>query len=129
MREIKFRAVPKDPDCPTSNRYYEVLVIDFDNNHASSVCDCGGVHWITLKFDSLVQFTGLHDKNGKEIYEGDIIQIAYDQTCIGQVVYEDGRFTATEFVNSSYLGQDDVESMGIEVIGNIHENPELLEDK
>jgi uncharacterized phage protein (TIGR01671 family) len=74
------------------------------------------------------QYTGLKDKNGKEIYEGDIVDFVDDGECIGVVEYD-----APEF----YLNADATNwgAMYLErtrcqrVIGNIHENPELLEEE
>ena len=68
-----------------------------------------------------MQYTGLKDKNGKEIYEGDII-CAYDRN--GSVVYDELR--------ASYIVHDRWSEVlchvanACEVIGNIYENPELL---
>ena len=66
----------------------------------------------------LMQFTGLHDKNGKEIYEGDIVtdgvgkyKIVYDLKLAGYQPY--------------CIFRDDPENY-CEVIGNIYENPELI---
>jgi len=68
-------------------------------------------------------FTGLHDKNGKEIYEGDIV--AYNKDYGGdktfEVEYKKGGFT----IQNALIGVCKQESL--EVIGNIYENPELLE--
>lgn len=67
------------------------------------------------------QFTGLHDRTGKEIYEGDVIKYYYynreDDYGEGQdvVVYSDCAFNVSPNHNKQ-----------IEVIGNIHENPELV---
>jgi uncharacterized phage protein (TIGR01671 family) len=77
----------------------------------------------------LMQFTGLHDKNGKEIYEGDIIEYTIfdyegnDTQKVGQVNIGEGDFSW--WCGDNYLAvvsKDDER----EVIGNIYENPELL---
>lgn len=77
------------------------------------------------------QFTGLHDRNGKEIWEGDIIKQEFwlcgrnQGTFIGQVVYRAPAF-AVMFEQNFKL---DLICTGryCEVIGNVFENPELLE--
>lgn len=83
-----------------------------------------------LKHDDKNQFTGLLDKNEKEIYEGDIVcgKMFYDRDAepekiVGTVVFQDGAFQ---------LNIDDMNVehyFELEIIGNIHENPELLEKK
>jgi uncharacterized phage protein (TIGR01671 family) len=71
----------------------------------------------------LMQFTGLHDKNGKEIYEGDIVQR-------GVIIFERGKFQGCYFDSNGNLEEtweDDLyQERNIEVLGNIYENPELL---
>ena len=62
----------------------------------------------------LMQYTGLKDKNGKEIYEGDIVQFLIHRKLV-EWSQEEARFTCPGAVNG-------------EVIGNIYENPELLEN-
>jgi uncharacterized phage protein (TIGR01671 family) len=79
----------------------------------------------------VMQFTGLHDKNGKEIYEGDILRIEHpykDREYIGEVVYEYYMFMVNGFYFTHYDNPSDAfeEMKYVEVIGNIYENPELL---
>ena len=75
----------------------------------------------------LMQFTGLHDKNGKEIYEGDILK-TFPIISSDKIAY-DSFNVLVKFINSSWiangiLGKRQAEIS--EVIGSIYENPELL---
>ena len=107
MREIKFRAWDKD-----LNRMWSDPSVNYES----------------LKDESLVwmQYTGLKDRNGKEIYEGDIRCGKYyfdteDQTRF-QVMKWDKKSTCFY-----WDGPEIPRFIGVEVIGNIHENPELLQ--
>lgn len=85
----------------------------------------------------LMQSTGLFDKNGKEIFEGDVIAIEVDdtETPINARVFQNSKigvlmfhvFEDNEDVPMVELLEDN--SVAFEIIGNIYENPELLEEK
>jgi len=124
MREIKFRAWDKS----TKKMYYEGFSISCTGQSDSD----GGVYFsgrIFKKYNPLeieyMQFTGLLDKNGKEIYEGDVMEWVEDPEDYfrGEVVFEEVAF--------AIKGQDNLNSLNYDefvIIGNIYENPELLKE-
>ena len=143
MREIKFRLPTK---CQNSHFRWEYFVLDFPENGAvkrewgQKNCDCP-THGIDQGFSSIgtaQQYTGLKDKNGKEIYEGDVLRWKYKDDngyrtqkgdkIIGAVWYNTG---TTEYRVEK--GNDDsrlneFNTSEIEIIGNIYENPELISE-
>ena len=84
--------------------------------------------WVVYT-DTLGQFTGLTDKNGKKIFEGDIVQCVRThcdgEEMIGHITFHDCCFCVKE---KKSINQPAMDLCGdFEVIGNIHDNPELLE--
>lgn len=80
----------------------------------------------------VMQYVGLNDKNGKEIYEGDIVEISREQwenphgidyPLQGKLKFK------IEYEEGSFLPVSEMPSKHFEVIGNIYENPELLEEE
>jgi hypothetical protein len=72
----------------------------------------------------LMQFTGLHDKNGKEIYEGDIV--VTPRGISRQVVFLDGCFQGIYIYDSCNGNCLREWGSSLEIVGNVYENPELL---
>lgn len=89
-----------------------------------------------VKDDTVGQFTGLHDKNGKRIFEGDIVEVTsiryedFMKKMLCEIVYDNGLccfdFLALDRKRCMCATIPDAE---IEVIGNIHDNTELLNKK
>ncbi len=125
MRTIKFRGY---------NRKNKQWLYGFylQNRGAHFVCPdefATGKSWDDYEVDpdTVGQFTSLTDKNGKEIYEGGIVQCG---DFVYQVVYEGKRYASFGLLRSKdvfmhYFGEA-MEASECTVIGNIHDNPELL---
>lgn len=78
--------------------------------------------------DTVGQFTGLHDKNGKEIYEGDILDFPEDKDFLPEtVIFNEGCFMVEGDYSTIAMNTIDTEYRTI--ISNIHDNPELLNEK
>ena len=126
MREIKFRAWLKE-----HKSMKDVMEIDIDNQTIFYYWfgDHDG-HFENFNKIDLMQYTGLEDKNNKEIYEGDIVKLRANHG-IGVIKYSDewGAFVV-EYVKSkplAVLGMHYYKE-DIEILGNIYENPELMEE-
>lgn len=128
-REIKFRA--KNTKNEWVCGHYAELATQGDYL-TPSIIDNGFVNVVNP--ETLCQYTGLTDKNGKEIYEGDVIDDSYISPLSGEKIekkyvieFEDGCFWAKMIPShphgSTYLDFKHKKSV---VIGNIHENPELI---
>jgi uncharacterized phage protein (TIGR01671 family) len=124
--EIKYQAVFKNRE--PNPGICKVISMDFETKIASIT---NGICRYLVNFDEVHfrKFTGPKDINGKEIYEGDILyELSFDGDAIlCEVVFSNGAFMLKEGeITDSFL-YDSAKDM--EVIGNVYENPELLNKK
>ena len=115
-REIKFRAWFKP-----LKRMYIVRELKFERNGNIVVITNHNGGTAPINYE-LMQFTGLKDKKGKEIYEGDIVMVD-GRRC--KIIFRLGEFTMQQESNKNAYYCIGYHS-DCEVIGNIYENPELL---
>jgi uncharacterized phage protein (TIGR01671 family) len=128
MRQIKFRGKSSIRGWVYGDLTGENTIhIDNTIHHEDGSCEWYGIE---VREETVGQFTGLFDKNGKEIYEGDILKIdetKYTQECTGIVAYSE-RTAAFRFIpdgmDEYFGGACDIKRR--EVIGNIHDNPVLI---
>ena len=144
MREIKFRVY-------LDKMYYQNEYVEYDTNLAgidflNKIVTFAGYtdgeeedSFERYSFDEnnilykkdlkIMQYTGLKDKNNKEIYEGDILANGNNEKPY-KVIFENGSFRAEfegDFEEYSF-DLIDVVAQGCEVVGNIYENPELIKE-
>lgn len=124
QREIKFRAWDNERKIMLWTGVFDLNWYQTEKN------DEAGCHTDVAKTQKdrkvleLMQYTGLKDKNGKEIYEGDICSSHDDGN--GKIVWQEFEWVY-EFSDGNVVGMWEVKN-GIEIIGNIYEKPNLLKE-
>jgi len=125
MRTFRFRAWDTENKCMRNNVAVGLGMVEYD-------LSCHQPVEIMIP----MQFTGLKDRNGKEIYEGDLLadtgsdgnggEIVYT---LKEVVFHEGAFQMKELLDKEW-GMEYMDDIShLEVIGNIYEHPNLLESE
>lgn len=129
MREIKFRGKRLENGEWVYGDLVQIegsYIYDYDigDNGVEQKPILSQIKW-NVNPETVGQYTGLKDKNGKEIYEGDILSWEGYPPAI--VVFIEGTFSVFDSISDD-TGQLLIEVLiGAEITGNIHDNPELLE--
>lgn len=130
MREIKFRG-----KCSHCDAWAYGSLVDFGEDEAPEIHGFdpykeGEEEWkeVTVDRSTVGQYTGLKDKDGKEIYEGDVVQNG--EGGYFYIVYwdEDTAFRGKQVGSSCTIGLN-YWRKELRIVGNIHDNPELLQHK
>ena len=152
MREILFRgkAINRDYGCHRTNYkngdwVYGLVTRLYDErfeNLPAEMTNVNGIEGIEVDYKTIGQYTGLTDKNGKKIFEGDIVHAVYSNGYIGVPDTDYGNlivgFDDTYYGGTCYsmkiVGDTGYRIFsaglinGVTVIGNTHDNPELLKE-
>ena len=143
MREILFRGKKKDNGEWVEGAYYHQSEFYGDEWSADYIITTKDELEDNMMIrervipETVGQYTGLCDKNGKKIFEGDILESRASENSEDWkrwlCIYHDGSFCfEREFgkrkkkYEQNLLCEDEIDLYGLEVIGNIHDNPELL---
>lgn len=127
MREIMFRG-----KCLNCQKFKygdlehsddEALINAFSFFNKECWCDAS----VYVDPETVGQYTGLTDKNGVKIFEGDIVYVP-DEEEAGVVAWDDESARFTIELTGLLIDFDNYSAIYIEVIGNIYDNPELIEE-
>ena len=140
MREILFKAKRKDngewvEGCYVESKGKTFIGIDISISIDEFEVFCTPIiRWIEVDPETLCQFTGHCDKNGKKIWENDILMAHLDESYPEDVTYETVEWGVAGWVGheANSIGRqylDEFDTKYYEVVGNTFDNPELLQEE
>lgn len=131
MREILFRGKRKDNGKFVEGYYMYDDIPPFTNEPRTEIVRGGAHQWgysmipYEVVPETVGQYTGLTDKNGNKIFEGDIVEYARDEE-VGRIAYHESEAMFVVNFDTWLTDFDHMYGKDLEVIGNIHDNPDLL---
>lgn len=124
----RFRVYLPDPDV---KKMLRVKSLVFEKDRTRCICGYAYDFYLENEDATLMQSTGLFDKNGKEIFEGDVLKVTDKHSWLEVVSFSEKKamFVSKEigFPESPLWELFNTVLFEIEIIGNIYENPELAE--
>ena len=125
-REWVFGCYYKQTECYGDDTENHIIIASSEDLSYDQVLD-----YYYVDPETVGQFTGLTDKNGKKIFEGDIIRciatMCDGREMVGYIIYEDCCFCVNENRTANLPAMDLCDAF--EVIGNIHDNPDLFKER
>ena len=139
MREILFRGKRLDNGEWVEGYLYK-RIVHLSGFHQNVVVDAIevsdgenplGISYYTIFPETVGQYTGMTDKNGRKIFEGDILKLDYigpgrGVQGVAEVVFKYGKFCMPWGHRKELVPLDGFANTTMEIIGNIHDNPDLL---
>ena len=134
MREIKFKGKRESGEWVCGHYYCDEVIVESTFSRTAHFIKRVSNGWFVEKEvdpETVGQFTGSQDKEGKDIYAGDVVQAAHGK-CLVKWNENRSAFMLYDLTDELYMMNMEpylarhVAVYGVEILGNIHDNPELV---